>query len=228
MTSEDGHEVRYRYNGDGLLYERLENGVTTRYYYDEQGDLFREGIVQADGSLQLTARYIYGGQGAGPIARDDIQSDVVLYYVNNGHGDVTGVVDGVGNIVNQYTYDIWGNPLSTSELQETPFRYSGEYWDESTGLQYLRARWYDPSVGRFINEDTYEGQIDNPLTLNLYTYVYNNPLLYTDPTGHCGINSLRNASDCVVDFIPFVGAGKSIQRGNNWKEFDNWRSINNY
>ena len=184
VTSADGQVVQYRYNGDGLLWERTENGVKTRYYYDENGNLFREGIVQADGSVQLTARYIYGGQGFGPAARDDLASGVVLYYMNNGHGDVTGIVDGVGNIVNEYRYDIWGNPLSVSELVNTPFRYSGEYWDDSTGLQYLRARWYDPSVGRFINEDTYEGQIDNPLTLNLYTYVHNNPLIYTDPSGN--------------------------------------------
>jgi len=57
-------------------------------------------------------------------------------------------------------------------------------WDETTSLQYLRARWYDPSDGRFINEDTYEGQIDNPLSLNLYTYVGNNPLGFIDPSGH--------------------------------------------
>ncbi|SEG78766.1 RHS repeat-associated core domain-containing protein [Paenibacillus sp. UNC499MF] len=64
------------------------------------------------------------------------------------------------------------------------FRYSGEYWDNTTKLQYLRARWYDPNLGRFINEDTYEGQLDNPLSLNLYTYTHNNPLRYTDPSGH--------------------------------------------
>ncbi|MCY9583023.1 RHS repeat-associated core domain-containing protein, partial [Paenibacillus alvei] len=67
------------------------------------------------------------------------------------------------------------------------FRYSGEYWDATTNLQYLRARWYDPSLGRFINEDTYEGELRTPLTLNLYTYVYNNPLAYIDPSGHIGI-----------------------------------------
>ena len=65
--------------------------------------------------------------------------------------------------------------------------------------------------GRFISEDTYEGQVDNPLTLNLYTYVYNNPLKYTDPSGHCGTSSFNQASDCVVDFIPIVGGAKSLQ-----------------
>ncbi|MEX1029267.1 MAG: RHS repeat-associated core domain-containing protein [Paenibacillaceae bacterium] len=51
-------------------------------------------------------------------------------------------------------------------------------------LTYARARYYKPEIGRFISEDTYEGQIDNPLSLNLYTYVTNNPLRYTDPSGH--------------------------------------------
>ncbi|WP_246066801.1 RHS repeat-associated core domain-containing protein [Paenibacillus koleovorans] len=66
---------------------------------------------------------------------------------------------------------------------EQPFRYSGEYWDNATSLQYLRARWYDPSIARFMGEDTHEGRISNPLSLNLYTYLENNPLIYKDPTG---------------------------------------------
>ncbi|MEC0084397.1 RHS repeat-associated core domain-containing protein [Paenibacillus alvei] len=79
---------------------------------------------------------------------------------------------------------MWGNPLVQEEKVPNIFRYSGEYWDAATSLQYLRARWYDPSVGRFINEDTYEGDIGSPLSLNLYTYVKNNTLKYLDPTGH--------------------------------------------
>ncbi|MFD2117640.1 RHS repeat-associated core domain-containing protein, partial [Paenibacillus yanchengensis] len=106
------------------------------------------------------------------------------YYMVNGHGDVTGITDTEGKLINEYTYDIWGKPLEHSETIEQSFRYSGEYWDEETNLQYLRARWYDPSIGRFINEDTYEGELNNPLSLNLYTYVENNPLRYVDPSGH--------------------------------------------
>lgn len=56
------------------------------------------------------------------------------------------------------------------------FRYSGELWDHTTELQYLRARWYDPSEGRFISEDTYEGKMTSLLSQNLYTYVHNNPV----------------------------------------------------
>ncbi|WP_076308031.1 RHS repeat-associated core domain-containing protein [Paenibacillus odorifer] len=74
--------------------------------------------------------------------------------------------------------------LPQKEETLNPFKYTGEVYDEETGLYYLRARYYDPSMRRFLNEDTYEGQIDNPLSLNLYTYVINNPLKYIDPTGN--------------------------------------------
>ncbi|MEW9703000.1 RHS repeat-associated core domain-containing protein, partial [Paenibacillus sp. SI8] len=167
VTMDDSKVVSYRYNGDGLLYERTENGQTTRYYYDG-ANMIAEGTVAANGIAALKARYI---RGNGLVARVDASGNKVYYQVN-GHGDVVGVTDGAGNTLNTYSYDMWGNPIAKQETVAQPFRYSGEFYDNSTGLQYLRARWYDPSVGRFINEDSYEGQIDNPLSLNLYTYVH--------------------------------------------------------
>lgn len=179
VSIDNGINVGYRYNRDGLLVERTENGLTTRYYYDG-ANMIAEGTVGSGGSAVHKASYVRGNQ---LVARVDANGSKA-YYVHNGHGDVVGLTDGAGNVLNQYTYDIWGNPITEQESVPNPFRYSGEFWDESTQLQYLRARWYDPSMGRFINEDTYEGDISNPLTLNLYTYVANNPLKYKDPTGH--------------------------------------------
>lgn len=175
---EGGKSVAYRYNGDGMLYERIEDNVTTRFYYDGT-DMIAEATV-TNGVASLKAKYIRGNS---LIARQDAGGNK-LYYLHNGHGDVVGLADGTGKSLNQYSYDIWGKPIASSETVSQPFRYSGEYWDNTTELQYLRARWYDPAVGRFINEDTYKGDITNPLTLNLYTYVHNNPLIYADPSGH--------------------------------------------
>ncbi|MCR6545180.1 RHS repeat-associated core domain-containing protein [Dehalobacterium formicoaceticum] len=93
------------------------------------------------------------------------------------------MVDVNGNIVNNYSYDEWGNILSKTESIANPIRYAGEYFDEESGFYYLRARYYDPSTGRFISEDPYEGSIDNPLSLNLYTYCSNNPIKFVDPSG---------------------------------------------
>jgi RHS repeat-associated protein len=102
----------------------------------------------------------------------------------NGHGDVVQVLNANGNIVNSYTYDEWGNILSKTEQISNPIRYAGEYYDEESGLYYLRARYYDPAIGRFISEDSNEGEINNPLSLNLYTYCENDPIIYSDPTGN--------------------------------------------
>ncbi|MBJ6362780.1 RHS repeat domain-containing protein, partial [Paenibacillus sp. GCM10012307] len=178
VVTENNQTVTYRYNGDGLLTERTEAGVTTRYYYDGS-DIIAEGIV-SNGAVTHKASYL---RGKGLVARVDA-SGSRAYYSHNGHGDVTQLTDQAGNVLNSYTYDMWGNPLTASETVPNLFRYSGEYWDETTGLQYLRARWYDPSVGRFMNEDTYEGELNYPLSLNLYTYVHNNPLRYIDPSGN--------------------------------------------
>ena len=107
----------------------------------------------------------------------------------NGHHDVTQLIDSVGNIVATYYYDAFGNEVETTKTggvvsADNPFRYAGYYYDEAVKLYYLNARFYDPSTARFMQEDTYRGQPHNALSLNLYTYCYNNPLIYYDPSGH--------------------------------------------
>jgi RHS repeat-associated protein len=175
----DGKAVTYKYNGDGLLWERTESGQTTRYYCDG-ADVIAEATVSG-GVAALKARYIRGSR---LIARQGADNDK-QYYLQNGHGDVIELRDSTGNTrLNQYMYDMWGNPMTSNETVTQPFRYSGELWDNTSKLQYLRARWYDPSMGRFMTKDTYEGQIDNPLSLNLYSYGGNNPLINIDPSGH--------------------------------------------
>ncbi|UHA71910.1 RHS repeat-associated core domain-containing protein [Paenibacillus sp. 481] len=183
VMMDNGKSVAYRYNGDGLMVERTENGTTIRYYYDDKAKIVAEGTVGANNIVTISAGYVYDASGK-LLARKLSGENSLQQYITNGHGDVTEIRDANGKVLNQYTYDIWGDPLKSAEQTPNIFRYSGEYWDSTTNLQYLRARWYDPSVGRFINEDTYEGELGNPLSQNLYTYVENNPLKWTDPTGH--------------------------------------------
>lgn len=207
VTKPDGTAVTYKYNGDGQLYERTENNQTIRYYNDGS-QVVAEGTVGAGGSATLKARYI---RGIGLVAQADA-AGTKAYYLSNLHGDIVelrNAATGNNNArLNQYTYDIWGNPLTMQENVAQPFRYSGEMWDNTTKLQYLRARWYDPSVGRFINEDSYEGDITNPLSLNRYAYVHNNPINNIDPSGHYCVSSDGNwahGGEC--------GSGDSIYLG---------------
>ena len=80
-------------------------------------------------------------------------------------------------MLNSYAYDAFGNTLSYAEKVSNRFMYAGEQFDKVTGQYYLRARHYQPGIGRFIQEDSYRGRITDPLSLNLYTYVTNNPVL---------------------------------------------------
>jgi RHS repeat-associated protein len=83
-------------------------------------------------------------------------------------------------------YKAWGEDRYTSGTTPTTYRFTGQRLEESLGLYYYRARWYDPALGRFVQPDTIVPDPANPQDLNRYAYVRNNPLLYTDPTGRYG------------------------------------------
>jgi len=104
---------------------------------------------------------------------------------------VVRMVDDTGAVANSYAYDEWGNLLSKSETVANPIRYAGEYQDDESGYYYLRARYYDPVYSRFVSRDTDEGKITNPLSLNLYAYCEENPVMGVDPTGHSGLMDNR-------------------------------------
>ncbi|WP_278319644.1 RHS repeat-associated core domain-containing protein [Coprococcus eutactus] len=84
-----------------------------------------------------------------------------------------------GKVLNYYTYDAFGNIMVCDEQVTNRFRYNGELYDQLTNQYYLRARFYNPVIGRFIQEDTYYGD-----GLNLYAYCAGNPIGYADPSGH--------------------------------------------
>jgi RHS repeat-associated protein len=167
----------FDYSTDGLRYKKSSGSYVTQYRYNRNGEV----IAEVDERDQTRANYVRGDR---VLAKNDSDDGRSYYYLYNGHGDVVQIIDTDGNIVNSYAYDEWGNITDEMEGISNSFKYAGEVLDEETGLYYLRARYYDPEVGRFINEDTYEGELTNPLSLNLYTYVENNPLIYFDPFGH--------------------------------------------
>lgn len=124
--------VSYKYNGDGLMTERTQTvggaSTTTRYYYDG-ANIIAEGTVSGS-TVTFKARYVRGAQ---LLYREDAAGNKA-YYLHNGHGDVTALRQADVTLLNEYSYDIWGNPLVVSETIDNPFGYAGEYWDELTTL----------------------------------------------------------------------------------------------
>jgi RHS repeat-associated protein len=164
----------YFYDGAGRRLRAVKDGATTRYIYDAVGNL----LAEADGSNNITRLYIYG-QGLLAMATP---SNALYCYHFNAVGSTMALTDQSQTIVNQYAYTPFGEITGEVEGVVQPFKYVGQFgvMAESNGLYYMRARYYDPQVGRFISEDPigFDGG-----DVNLYAYVRNNPVMGIDPQG---------------------------------------------
>jgi RHS repeat-associated protein len=98
-------------------------------------------------------------------------------------GSVRALTDGSGNLVETYQTDPFGVPVATQGTSAQPFQFTGQQRDAAIGLYYLRARIYDPTIGRFLSRDPLFGALDNPLSLNRYLYAQSNPVNLDDPSG---------------------------------------------
>ncbi|MDE7200705.1 MAG: RHS repeat-associated core domain-containing protein [Lachnospiraceae bacterium] len=118
---------------------------------------------------------------------------------------ITHVVDSeAGEILNRYEYDAWGNLTTCEEIVHNRFKFNGQQLDPITQQYYLRARYYNPVIGRFTQQDTYRGD-----GLNLYVYCANNPIYYIDPSGHLICQNIANA---IIDKLNNNNATRNEQK----------------
>ncbi len=162
----------YRYDGLGRRIEKVANGQTKRYIYDGEDIL-----LEYDGSNVLQARYTHGPGIDEPIAVT--KGGSTFFYHQDGLGTVTDLTDSAGATAKSYAYDAYGTILESPGTLDQPYMYTGREFDSESGLYYYRARYYSPVLGRFFSEDPigFNGGI------NLYAYVGNNPMSFTDPMG---------------------------------------------
>ncbi|MGE3778910.1 MAG: RHS repeat-associated core domain-containing protein, partial [Pirellulaceae bacterium] len=164
-------------DGDGPAPER-------RSYLVHSGDAVLAEWVDPDGDgpapLAEDHRYLHGPALDQVLAQEDA-SGQVLWTMTDHLGTVRDVVDGQGDVVNHLQYDSFGKVVSeTDPAVDVVYQFTGREWDAATGLLYLRARYYDPAIGRFTQEDPL-GMAGGDV--NLYRYAGNRPIEYADPLG---------------------------------------------
>ena len=160
------------YDGESLQYEAEENDKVIRFVFD-RGELSAE--ENAEGSI----RYIHGSNG---VVCSERQGTGFGYHIRDEAGSTLFVLDREQKIRKAYRYDAFGKPLEERGDIENRLTYTGQMYDGATGQYYLRARFYNPVIGRFFQEDVYRGD-----GLNLYAYCANNLVMYYDPSGYVGL-----------------------------------------
>ena len=156
------------------------------------------------------------------------------FYLKNAQGDVTGLVNSSGTQVVAYTYDAWGNPLTTTGTMAgtlgklNPFRYRGYVYDTETGLYYLQSRYYNPETGRFINADSINLITATPNSAtwdkNLFSYCDNNPVVRADQGGELWNTIIGMTAGAVIGVAGQIVSDLATSVLNGKLSFSNWQT----
>ena len=183
--------TEYNYDAANRLIEVAQGGNTYTFAYNGLGDRLQQTVNEAEvtnytldlaaGLTQVlddgTNSYLYG---LGRIGEDSPAG--WAYHLPDALGSVRQLADGNGAVVLAQSYQPYGQVLSSEGAGSSAYGYTGE-WTDDTGLVFLRARYLDTGVGRFLTRDPWGGDLERPITLQPYHYVGQNPINRVDPSG---------------------------------------------
>jgi RHS repeat-associated protein len=193
----------YFYNDQGLRIKKVDyRGVTTQYIYDNEKLISEDSPNGRLDFLYDENDNLYG------FIKDG--KDKYL-YIRDWMQNILGICNISGEIIVKYAYSAYGTCRITSDTSSSsigtlnPFRYKGYYYDNESNMYYCHSRYYVPSWGRWLNGDnpTYLS-FDNLMQMNLYSYCYNNPILYIDKSGHFPVLT------CILAITALIGLGLTI------------------
>lgn len=192
-TYNDGiNLISYKYNSDGIRISKKVNNNETKYYLEDNDIIFEKKGNNVLYYLRNDIDDLFGF----------MYNDDLYYYIKNNTNDIIGILDSSHNIVAKYKYDSWGKVISITDCNGydisndinnianiNPFRYRSYYYDSETKLYYLNSRYYNPGWKRFINPDSYGGEVGgNILSHNMYAYALNNPIGNYDEDGNLALS----------------------------------------
>jgi RHS repeat-associated protein len=180
-----GINAAFVYDGDGQRVQGTINEVTTTYigsHYEVQGT--------------TTRKYYFAGSQRIAMRENAPSGETLFYFLPDHLGSTAVTVDAAGNLYGELRYSAWGETrynrkddltVPVDQRHETPTnrRYTGQYAEPDLGIYYYGARWYDPALGRFTSPDAIIPDPYNSLDWDRYSYARNNPVRYSDPSGHC-------------------------------------------
>jgi RHS repeat-associated protein len=193
--------AQYEYDGFGRRVRKTtwSGGVPTHTFFLYAGDAeIGEYGVNAQNQSVLQRRYIPGPAGGETVAMIDAATQAITYLHTDGVGSVVATSNSVGTILDRYKISEWGELEAGFTGQ--PFRFMGARFDPETGLYYMRARYYSPELGRFIQTDPagYAQQT------NLYAYGLNSPLVFADPSGAYATEAVVGAAIIAAAVAAFI------------------------
>jgi RHS repeat-associated protein len=195
-----GASATYQYDADGRRVQQVNGGVTTNYTWDELSP-YGDVVLETNGSNVAQTSYVLGNGEL--VSQNKLTGSGLSYVLHDGQGNVRELLDGSTGSVRSgetYTYDAFGKLSSGQSNPGTSYLYAGQQFDNSTGLYDMRARYYNPSDGRFLSMDTAAVDYQNPIELNRYVYTAENPINFSDPSGYGAIDY-----DALIDLgITFV------------------------
>ena len=176
---EDGsHTEHYTYDAEGVRRSRKNDTENLLFLSDTTGTLAQT-LAEIDEDGNVIAAYTRADT-----LISQTRGGETSCYLYDGHGDVRALLNEAGRITDTYRYNAYGELMEQTGDTENHYLYTGEYYDGTSNLYYLRARYMNPSTGTFISMDSYEGSIYDPDTLHKYLYANGNPVTYSDPSGN--------------------------------------------
>ncbi|MDP5275123.1 RHS repeat-associated core domain-containing protein [Chengkuizengella axinellae] len=208
-------DFTYTYNAEDIR-TSVTNTITNEKTYQVVNPhaYYSQLLMEVDAEGNPITYYVYG---LGLIAQETANGDYSAYHYDR-RGSTVALTNENGEITDQYTYSPYGELLYSEGAADHPFLYNGKYGvvTDDNGLYYMRARYYNPDIKRFINRDVVQGSISSSLSLNKYAYVNGNPVSYIDPFG------LSRDSDDVGFLGKTWGFTKSAA---NFLVFDDARTV---
>ncbi|NER00511.1 MAG: RHS repeat-associated core domain-containing protein, partial [Cyanothece sp. SIO2G6] len=180
-------QIAYQYDMDGLRVVSEVNGEETRYILDT-AQPFTQVLEEVLDDGTVAVSYVYGND-----LITQIREGEMTYYLVDALGSTRLMTDEEGTVIASYDYDAFGEVIASTGNVENDYLFTGEQFDSELDEYYLRARYYDPTTGRFDKRDFYEGRIGEPVTMHKYIYTHQNPATFTDPSGLFTMGELQSA-----------------------------------